>query len=102
MRLGSLFRSRSSLIAKLASREASAAEFLRRLEGRQEWAAKLYVAAGRDEPQSTPHAPREGVRHAERDEYVPRGGDGTQYLAVQVQRAMRRRQSEAAVKASGS
>ncbi len=98
MRLGSIFRSRSSLIAKLASREAGAAESLRRLEGRQEWAAKLYVAAAGGEPQSTPHAPREGVRHAERDEYVPRGGDGTQYLAAQVQRARRRRQSEAAAR----
>ncbi len=98
MRLGTHFRSRSSLIAKLAPCEANAAGFLRRLEGRQEWAAKLYVAAGRDEPRSDPHAPREGVRHAERDEHTPRGGDGTLYLAVQRHRAIRRRQSEDAVR----
>ncbi len=98
MRLGTLFRCRSSLVAKLASCEARAVEFLQRLEDRQEWAAKLYMAASRDESQRTPHAPREAVRHAERDEYVPRGGDGTQYLAVQGQRASARRQSEAVVK----
>jgi hypothetical protein len=99
MRMGTLFRSRSSLIAKLASCQSNATEFLRRLEDRQEWAAKLYVAVdGHGEPQRTPHAPREGVRHAERDEYVPGGGDGAQYLAAQGHRAMRRRQSEAVVR----
>jgi hypothetical protein len=97
MRLGTLFRCRSSLIAKLTPCEANAAGFLRRLEDRQEWAAKLYLGAGRDEPQSAPHAPREGARHAEPDEHAPRRGDGAHYLAAQGHRAIRRRQSEIAV-----
>lgn len=43
MRLGVFFESRSSLIAKLSPYEANAAEFLRQIEGRQEWAVKIYV-----------------------------------------------------------
>jgi hypothetical protein len=110
MRLGTLFRSRSSMIAKLADCEANAARFLQRLEQRQEWAVKLYLAADGQQRQGTPHAPREGVlhaeceglrhaereglRHAERDEY----GRGTQYLAAKGQQAARRHQSEAVVR----
>jgi hypothetical protein len=43
LRLGTLFESRPSLIARLTPYEASTAEFLRRLGDRQEWAAKAYV-----------------------------------------------------------
>ncbi len=43
LRLGTLFESRTSLIAKLTPYEANAAEFLRCLADRQEWAAKVYV-----------------------------------------------------------
>ena len=46
MRLGVLFASRETLIAKLAPYEANAVEFLRRIEDRQEWAVKLYVDPG--------------------------------------------------------
>jgi hypothetical protein len=97
MRLGTLFRSRSSLIAKLAPCEANAAGFLRRLEDRQEWAAKLYVvpvaeavAAGGC---TSPLAPA-----ATPGAQPPRGGDGAQYLAAQGQRVVRRRESEAVVR----
>ena len=87
MRLGILFRSRSSLIAKLVPSESNAIEFLRRLEDRQEWAAKLYLAAaGRTSPTAPAATP------------LLRGGDGTQYLASQRQQAVRRRQSETVVR----
>ncbi len=46
MRMGIFFTSRSSLIAKLAPYEANTAEFLRRIEDRQEWAVKIYVEQG--------------------------------------------------------
>jgi hypothetical protein len=115
MRLGTLFRSRSSLIAKLAPCEAKAAEFLRRLEDRQEWAAKLYVAAasetiatertvGRAEraPPFVAANSSGGARSARPTlpyrNPSPRGGDGAEYLAAQVERARRRRQSEAVIR----
>ena len=48
LRLGALFQSRASLVAKLVQCEAEAVEFLRRLADRQEWAVKVYLAE--DEP----------------------------------------------------
>ena len=49
MRLGTLFQSRASLVAKVARCEADAVEFLRQLEDRQEWAVKIYVDEDRAE-----------------------------------------------------
>ncbi|MGO8745035.1 MAG: GvpL/GvpF family gas vesicle protein [Thermoguttaceae bacterium] len=49
MRLGLLFASRSSLIAKLAPYEAGAVAFLQHLEDREEWAVKIYVDEDRAE-----------------------------------------------------
>lgn len=49
MRLGTLFQSRSSLIAKVARCEADVVQFLRHLEDRQEWAVKIYVDENRAE-----------------------------------------------------
>ena len=90
LRMATLFRSRASLVAKLTACEANAAGFLERLEDRQEWAAKLYVAAGdRASPLELAAAPATPS---------PRGGSGAQYLAAQGERAMRRRQSEAGVR----
>ena len=43
MRLGTLFQSRDSLLAKLVQCEAEAVEFLERLADRQEWAVKVFL-----------------------------------------------------------
>ncbi len=43
MKLGTLFRSRSALLAKMAQCEATVADFLSRLGDRQEWAAGIYL-----------------------------------------------------------
>jgi hypothetical protein len=82
MRLGIFFASRSSLIAKLGPYEADTAEFLRRIEDRQEWAVKVYCAE---------HSAREF------DGPVQAGG-GTQYLAAKGLLVQRRRQAQAAVR----
>ena len=92
MRLGIFFASRSSLIAKLAPYEAEAAEFLRRLEDRQEWAVKIYVDEDRAETAilGNPAGLTGG----------PHGG-GTQYLLAKGQRIARRRQVQDHGRTSG-
>ena len=57
MRLGILFESQSSLIAKLTSCEADTAKFLRYLADRQEWAVKIYVDEDRAEKAILSHPP---------------------------------------------
>jgi hypothetical protein len=83
MRLGIFFASRSSLIGRLARYEADAAEFLRRLGDRQEWAVKIYV----DENHAQMvHGPGET------------GRGGTQYLAAKGLQLDRRRQVDAVIR----
>ena len=95
MRLGIFFASRSSLIARLAPYEANAAEFLRRIEDRQEWAVKIYVDEDRAE--------KAGLRQSSRQSCLAltaasaRAGGGTQYLLAKGLRVDRRRQVQATV-----
>ncbi len=88
MRLGVLFESRETLIAKIAPYEANAAEFLRRIEDRQEWAVKLYVDPG-GQPAVPP--PAQAAR-----------GVGAQYLAAKAQRMERRRQLDSTIQQTAS
>ena len=53
LRMGTLFDSQISLRARMAQHEAQAADFLRRLGDRQEWALKVYLGEQRaEQPQS--------------------------------------------------
>jgi hypothetical protein len=70
MRLGALFQSRSSLIDKMARHETDAAKVLRGLEGRQEWAVKVYVDADRAE-KAVLSSPAPPVRRAPLADYLP-------------------------------
>ena len=86
MRLGIFFDSRESMIARLSPCEANAAEFLDRLEDRQEWAAKIYVdkaAALRGQPS--------------RNEAGKSNGQGAGYLAARGLELERRRQLDVRV-----
>ena len=104
MRLGTMFQSRGSLLARLKPYEPQAADFLRELGDRQEWAAKLYIEKEPCQP-----APQGGQSHFHGDNAGVRGGTGdavkigtvptvggTQYLAAQGLRLRRRRQVDTA------
>ena len=97
MQLGIFFASRSSLIAKLTPYEANAAEFLRRLADRQEWAVKLYVDEDRAEQALRADLASPSPRAALPGE-TARGRGGTQYLAAKGLRLERRRQVDAVVR----
>ncbi|MGA2616733.1 MAG: GvpL/GvpF family gas vesicle protein [Thermoguttaceae bacterium] len=90
MRLGTLFASRKSLLAKLTPFEADAARFLTQLTDRQEWAVKIYA----DHENGTVPLPSAstGLRAD-----AAHGGLGTSYLAAQGRQAQRRRRREALV-----
>ncbi len=90
MRLGTLFSSRKSLLAKLAPFEADAARFLTHLADRQEWAAKIYTD---DDKESVPLSGASTGLRAD----AAHGGLGTRYLADQGRQVERRRQREALV-----
>ena len=90
MRMGIFFASRSSLIAKLAPYEVKAAEFLRRLEDRQEWAVKVYVDEERAEKAIS-------SRPAPQLDSPARDGGGTQYLLAKGKQVERRRQVQTTV-----
>jgi len=68
LRLGTLFRSRASLLAAVLHCQATVADFLRTLADRQEWAVRLYLekhyleaTAGHPAPPPPHHAPTAGV-----------------------------------------
>ncbi len=83
MRLGVIFQSRDSLLARLTPYSAAAAAFLRQLGDRQEWAVKLYI------------------RPAEKTENLGIAG-GAQYLAAQGLRLQRRRAAGSAASAAAA
>jgi hypothetical protein len=110
MRLGTIFQSRDSLLARLKPYEPQAVDFLRGLGDRQEWAAKLYIET--DPRQRTPqggqshfHGDNTGVRGGDADAVkigtVPTAG-GAAYLAAQGLRLRRRRQVETAAKTAAA
>ena len=70
MRLGIFFESRDSMIARLTPYEPGAVEFLRRLEDREEWAAKLYVDQERAE-KAIPPRPTVGKVPPPLAKYLP-------------------------------
>jgi len=98
LRLGTLFESRASLLAKMAQYEDWAADFLRRLGDRREWAVKVYLDEARAKEGLLPvssSAPHE-VEHGILSETA--AGKGTHYLDAQRQRGQRRREIQAAVR----
>jgi hypothetical protein len=113
LRLGALFQSRQSLVARLARCEAEAVEFLRRLADRQEWAVKVYLAddGGLSQFSRDPAGARNGTvpsgntenepvaAHSAPPAAAPLGGStGTQYLAAKRGQAQRRRQVQVAAR----
>jgi hypothetical protein len=88
MRLGTIFQSRSSLIARLTRCQPDAVEFLKRLGDRQEWAVKLYVVE-RKLGQS-PHPS------------TVSGGGGARYLAAKAERLQQHHQAKATARQSAS
>ncbi len=84
LRLGILFRSRTSLQAKVTRCESAVADFLRSLEDRQEWSAKVYLDRHLPEealglPGAVPSFPASG------------GGAGVQYLTRRRSRQQEQR-----------
>jgi len=68
LRLGTIFRSRGSLLAAAARAQETVADFLSTLDDRQEWGVKLYLekqpvekTAGRGSSPSPGHTPRAGA-----------------------------------------
>ena len=96
MRLGIFFASRSSLIAKLAPYEANTAEFLRRLEDRQEWAVKIYVDENRTE-KAMPADPTYVRLSSLTSIDGPAPGAARNICTPKRHRSMRRRQVQATV-----
>ncbi len=90
MRLGTIFQSRSSLIARLKPYETGVTEFLRGLGNRQEWAVKLYLERDASPAKIEP-VPGQAT---------PRGG--AEYLVAKGMRLQRRRQAEARARQSAA
>ncbi len=97
MRLGTIFQSRSSLIARLTRCQPEAAEFLKRLGDRQEWAVKLYLVErfGNDNADPTP-----ADRPMASPGTVP--GGGARYLAAKAERLQQHHQAKATARQSTS
>ncbi len=95
MRLGTMFQSRDSLLARLKPYEPQAADFLRGLGNRQEWAAKLYIEKERRDA-TVPLLACPAVNRALLDKPAGAHGGGTQYLAAQGLRLRRRRRVDTA------
>ncbi len=98
LRLGVLFQSRDSMLAKLARHEPRVAEFLRFLGDRREWAVKVYLdqpRAGRGLLPAGPSA-EEPPDRSERTKATP--GQGALYLAARRLQRARDGQLQAAVR----
>ena len=94
LRLGTLFRSRASLLAAALRCQAAVADFLHTLADRQEWAVRLYLekqyleaTAGHAAPPPPHHAPTAGAGT----------GTGTAYLKRKQLQLQRRRELQAAL-----
>lgn len=84
MRMGVLFRSRESLMERMAQRVSVVGDFLRRLGDRQEWGAAIYL----DEPRAE-QALAPAVLHPVA--VASAGGAGARYLAERREREQARR-----------
>jgi len=98
LRLGVLFQSRASLLAKVARHEPRVAEFLRFLGDRREWAVKVYLDQSLAERELLPGGPpaEEPPDRTERAGTTP--GQGALYLAARRLQRARASQLQAAVR----
>ena len=90
-RLGTLFQSRPSLAAKLASCEEGVASFLRRLGDRKEWAVKVYLDEDAAEGALAESPPGDDPSAKQFDGSGSCAGEGAQYLAARRLQKDRRR-----------
>jgi hypothetical protein len=98
LRLGVLFQSRDSLLAKLARHGHRVAEFLRFLGDRREWAVKVYLDQPRAERGLVPAGPS-AEEPADRDERAGTApGQGALYLASRRLKRARESLLQAAVR----
>lgn len=88
LRLGTVFNSRLSLLARTADCAGVVAGFLRRLGDRQEWAVKLYLDEGRAMDYRWPAASDQSGHSSA----AVQQSSGTRYFAVKRQGNQRRRQ----------
>jgi hypothetical protein len=83
MRMGVLFRSRESLLARIAECHLAASDFLSRLGDRQEWGTAIYLDEARAEQALAPATPPPASASAT--------GAGATYLAKKRERDQARR-----------
>ncbi len=98
LRLGTLFRSRGSLLMTIARREKPLVDSLRGLEGREEWAVKAYF--DERQAQEVPVGPHFhiGPRAFSSAAPQPAGSVGAQYLAAKRRRNDRTKEIQSAVR----
>jgi len=84
LRMGVLFRSRESLLERIAQRASLISDFLRRLGDRQEWGAAIYLDESQAEQALAPAAPQPVA-------VASAGGAGAKYLAGRRERDQARR-----------
>ncbi len=91
LRLGTIFRSRASLLAAAARARKTVAHFLHALGGRREWAVKLYL----EKPSVQETAGREGSPPSSG---APRAGAGAEYMKHKKAQLQHRRELRAGLK----
>ena len=98
LKLGTVFNSRSSLLTKTAQCAPEVAEFLRRLEDRQEWAVKLYLDEERAEEKFLQLDSTVTIAAGRLDAIEAAREPGTNYFVAKRQRERRRRQLQETVR----
>ena len=98
LRLGVVFCSRDSLLAKVARHGTRVADFLRSLGDRREWAVKVYLDQAVAEQGPLSSGPHSGEPSACSDRARTTSGQGTQYLVARRRQNARGQQLQAAVR----
>ena len=88
LRLGTIFRSRASLLAAAARAQETVADFLRTLGDRQEWAVKLYL-------EKTSVEETAGRGSSPPLDQAPRAGAGAEYMKLKKAQLQRHRELRA-------
>jgi hypothetical protein len=95
LRLGTVFTSRSSLLARLGECEAKVASFLEQLGTRREWTVKVYLDESLANDETNAPEPCEAALAQGPAGTDAPGGAGTQYLVARRRRNDRRRETKA-------